>query len=219
MTINQSWERELKSEFSKDYFKNLEQLINLEYQEKIIYPPKELIYNAFNKCSFEDVKVVIIGQDPYHGAGQANGLSFSVASDIKTPRSLQNIFKEIKNDLNIEIPKSGNLERWAEQGVLLLNAVLTVEAGNPNSHKNKGWEVFTDTVIELLAKKKSNIVYMLWGAYAQKKGKIINSEHNLILKSTHPSPLSANRGGWFNKHQFSISNLYLKEHGLTPIKW
>jgi len=219
MTINQSWERKLKSEFAKDYFKNLEEFVNFEYQKKEIYPPKKLIYNAFNKCSFEDVKVVIIGQDPYHGVGQANGLSFSVASDIKLPRSLQNIFKEIKNDLNIEIPKSGNLERWAEQGVLLLNAVLTVEAGNPNSHKNKGWEVFTDTVIELLSKKKSNIVYMLWGNYAQKKGEIINSKQNLILKSNHPSPLSANRGGWFNKHQFSTSNLYLKEHGLTPIKW
>jgi len=219
MNINTSWHKELKSEFSKDYFKNLERFIELEYQTKIIYPPKNLIYNALNKCDFENVKVVIIGQDPYHGEGQAHGLSFSVPSGVKIPRSLQNIFKEIKNDLNINIPESGNLERWAEQGVLLLNAVLTVEAGSPNSHKNRGWEIFTDNIIKLLATKRTNIVYMLWGNYAQKKGAIIDGENNLILKSTHPSPLSANRGGWFNQQQFSISNSYLQKHGLTAIKW
>ena len=167
----------------------------------------------------DNTKVVILGQDPYHGPGQAHGLSFSVPEGIQQPPSLQNIFKEIENDLGIPVPASGNLERWSDQGVLLLNATLTVRAHQAGSHQNKGWETFTDAVIRRLADQKEHLVFLLWGSYAQRKGAFIDTDRHLVLKSVHPSPLSANRGGWFGNHQFSRTNEYLQAHGLTPIKW
>jgi uracil-DNA glycosylase len=184
-----------------------------------VYPPGRLIFNAFDKCSFEDTKVVILGQDPYHGPGQANGLSFSVNDGIAVPPSLVNIFKEIKEDLGKPLPRSGNLERWAQQGVLLLNATLTVRANQAGSHQNKGWENFTDAVIKCISDEREGVVFMLWGNYAQKKGQVIDDTKHLVLKAKHPSPMAANYGGWFGCKHFSQANNYLKNRGISEIDW
>ena len=217
--IEPSWKELLKDEFEKPYFSELIQFVKNEYKTTKIYPPGKLIFNAFDHCPAEQTKVVILGQDPYHGPGQAHGLCFSVPEGIEQPPSLQNIFKEINNDLGKPVPTSGNLERWAEQGVLLLNATLTVRAHQAGSHQNKGWETFTDAVIKIISEKKENLVFFLWGSYAQRKGAFINTQRHLVLKSVHPSPLSANRGGWFGNPQFSQANAYLKLHGLKEIEW
>lgn len=216
--IEESWNRSLAGEFEKPYFEVLTRFVREEYANHKIYPPGKLIFNAFNQCPFEQVKVVILGQDPYHGPGQAHGLCFSVPEGVAFPPSLQNIFAEIKSDLGISLPRHGNLERWARQGVFLLNATLTVRAGQAGSHQNKGWETFTDRVIHLLAEKKENQVFMLWGSYAQQKGKFIQPSRHLVLTSVHPSPLSAYRGFFGNRH-FSKANQYLSEHGKEPINW
>jgi uracil-DNA glycosylase len=216
--IEASWKAHLKEEFEKPYFADLTSFVKSEYTTQKVYPPGKLIFNAFEKCPFDRVKVVILGQDPYHEPGQAHGLCFSVPDGVNPPPSLQNIFKEIKNDLEIPIPKSGNLERWAEQGVFLLNATLTVRAHQAGSHQKKGWETFTDNVIHLLSNSADHLVFVLWGAYAQRKGELINSNKHLILSSVHPSPLSAHRG-FFGNHQFSKANEYLINHGKEPIKW
>jgi uracil-DNA glycosylase len=216
--IEASWKEHLKEEFEKPYFADLTSFVKSEYTTQKVYPPGKLIFNAFEKCPFDRVKVVILGQDPYHEPGQAHGLCFSVPDGVNPPPSLQNIFKEIKNDLEIPIPKSGNLERWAEQGVFLLNATLTVRAHQAGSHQKKGWETFTDNVIHLLSNSADHLVFVLWGAYAQRKGELINSNKHLILSSVHPSPLSAHRG-FFGNHQFSKANEYLINHGKEPIKW
>lgn len=217
--IEESWKELLAGEFEKPYFAELIRFVKEEYAHNRIYPPGKLIFNAFNHCPVGNTKVVILGQDPYHGPGQAHGLSFSVPEGIEQPPSLQNIFKEIRDDLGTPVPTSGNLERWSDQGVLLLNATLTVRAHQAGSHQNKGWETFTDAVIRLIAEKKEHLVFMLWGAYAQRKGAFIDTNRHLVLKSAHPSPLSANRGGWFGNHQFSRTNQYLQAHGMTPIAW
>jgi uracil-DNA glycosylase len=216
--IEHSWKEKLQSEFEKPYFKTLTNFIKEEYRTQQIFPPANLIFNAFNKCLFHEVKVVIIGQDPYHNIDQANGLSFSVNDGVRIPPSLLNIYKEIKQDLGKTIPNSGNLERWSHQGVLLLNATLTVRAHNAASHQRKGWEQFTDAVIDILSMECNNIVFILWGNYAQQKGKSIDANRHLVLKSAHPSPLSAHRGFFGSKH-FSITNEYLIEHGKQPINW
>jgi len=216
--IEPSWHERLQEEFEQPYFQALTLFVKEEVKQHTIYPPGKLIFNAFEKCPFEQVKVVIIGQDPYHGPGQANGLSFSVNDGMRIPPSLVNIFKEIHNDLGKPIPKSGNLERWAEQGVLMLNATLTVRASSPGSHQKKGWETFTDAVIKTVSREKENVVFLLWGAYAQKKGQIIDTERHLVLTSPHPSPFSADRGFFGSKH-FSQCNAYLEQKGLTPIEW
>lgn len=216
--IAPSWKGQFEKEFEKEYFKNLTQFVKQEYQTQTIYPPGKEIFRAFDCCAFEDVKVVIIGQDPYHGAGQANGLCFSVRDGIRQPPSLVNIFKEINKDLGKPIPASGDLERWAYQGVLLLNATLTVRGSSPGSHQNKGWETFTDAVIKLISDSKSNVVFLLWGAYAQKKGEVIDRSKHLVLMSAHPSPFSADRGFFGCKH-FSKANEYLKSKGLKEIDW
>ena len=212
-----SWKKELLPEFEKDYFVKLTEFIKNDIQEHTIYPPGKLIFNAFDKCSFEDVKVVIIGQDPYHGEGQANGLSFSVNDDVKIPPSLKNIFKEINRDLGKDFPANGNLERWAEQGVLLLNATLTVRAKSAASHQKKGWEKFTDAVIELLSTKKEGIVFLLWGKYAQNKGKVIDAQKHHVLTAAHPFPLA--RGGFTDCKHFSKCNQYLESIGKEQIDW
>lgn len=217
--IEASWKEQLKDEFSKDYFEDLTQFVKEEYNSHSCYPPGNLIFSAFNRTSFDDVKVVIIGQDPYHGINQANGLCFSVNEGISHPPSLINIFKEIETDLLIPYPDSGNLERWADQGVLLLNATLTVKAHEAGSHQKKGWEKFTDSVISLLSNKKENLVFLLWGGYAKKKGAKIDGDKHLILSCGHPSPLSANRGYWFGNKHFSATNTYLKEVGRQQISW
>ena len=216
--ISSSWKTRLSDEFSKPYFQTLTDFVRSEYASQTVYPPGREIFKAFDACDFNDVKVVIIGQDPYHGAGQANGLCFSVRDGITFPPSLLNIFKEIKQDLGKPIPASGDLERWARQGVLLLNATLTVRASTPGSHQNKGWELFTNEVIRKLSAEKSHIVYLLWGSYAQKKGEIIDRNRNLVLMSPHPSPFSADRGFFGSKH-FSKANAYLKSKGLEEIDW
>lgn len=216
--IEESWKHRLHLEFDKPYFKNLTDFVRNEYLSKTVYPPAKLIFNAFDTCPFDDVEVVIVGQDPYHEPGQANGLCFSVNNGVQIPPSLVNIYKEIYNDLGKPIPKSGNLERWARQGVLLLNATLTVQAHRAGSHQGKGWEEFTSSVIEHLAKERENLVFILWGAYAQRKGENIDANRHLVLKSPHPSPLSAHRGFFGNKH-FSKSNEYLVAHGKKPIDW
>lgn len=216
--IAPSWKKYLSNEFKEDYFRQLIDFVREEYQTQTVYPPGREIFRAFDCADFEDVRVVIIGQDPYHGPGQANGLCFSVRDGVTFPPSLRNIFKEIQNDLGKPIPKSGDLERWAQQGVLLLNATLTVRASAAGSHQNKGWEQFTDSVIKAVSGNKSNVVFLLWGAYAQKKGEIIDRNKHLVLMSAHPSPFSADRGFFGNKH-FSKTNEYLKSKGLKEIDW
>lgn len=217
--IEPSWKELLDGEFEKPYFTELISFVKNEYWTNKIYPPGRLIFNAFDHCPVENTKVIILGQDPYHGPGQAHGLCFSVPEGIEQPPSLQNIFKEIHGDLSKPFPASGNLERWSDQGVLLLNATLTVKAHVAGSHQNKGWETFTDAVIRQIAEKKDNLVFLLWGSYAQRKGSFIDTNRHCVLKSVHPSPLSANRGGWFGNHHFSQANQYLKEHGLQEIDW
>lgn len=216
--IENSWKERLADEFEKPYFKELTEFVRQEYKTQVCYPPGGLIFNAFNLCPFDQVKVVIIGQDPYHGPGQAHGLCFSVNDGIPFPPSLQNIFKEIQADLGKEVPVSGNLTRWAEQGVLLLNATLTVRAHQAASHQRHGWEEFTDAVIRKLSQERDHLVFILWGAYAQKKGAVIDRERHLVLTSAHPSPLSAYHGFFGNKH-FSLTNAYLEQYGKTPINW
>lgn len=217
--IQQDWLFLLENEFKKAYFEKLIQFVKSEYSSQKIFPSGHNIFKAFDICPPQDIKVVIIGQDPYHGSNQAHGLSFSVKDNIPLPPSLKNIFKEIKADLGIEIPISGNLTRWAEQGVLLLNATLTVRANEPASHQGHGWETFTDNVIKLISEKNQNIVFLLWGGFAHKKIKLIDTEKHFILKSKHPSPLSANQGGWFGMKHFSQANNYLIAKGKTPISW
>lgn len=216
--IEQSWKKRLQSEFEKPYFRHLTNFVRNEYRSKTIYPPAKLIFNAFENCPFDEVKVVIVGQDPYHKPGQAHGLCFSVNEGVQIPPSLVNIYKEIHNDLGKSVPVSGNLERWSRQGVLLLNATLTVQAHRAGSHQHKGWEEFTDAAIRALANERENLVFILWGAYAQRKGANINTNRHFVLKSTHPSPLSAHRGFFGNQH-FSKANEYLANHGKEPIDW
>ena len=216
--IEETWKAQLQQEFKKEYFNHLTDFVRDEYKQHLIFPPGKLIFNAFNLCPFDKVKVVIIGQDPYHGPGQAHGLCFSVNDNVRFPPSLINIFKEIKADIGTNAPSTGNLTRWAEQGVLLLNATLTVEAHKAGSHQKKGWETFTDAVISVLAEKKEHLVFILWGAYAQRKGAFIDRNKHLVLTSAHPSPLSAYNGFFGNKH-FSLTNEYLKTNGLTEILW
>ena len=217
--IEQSWKEHLSKEFEKPYFSNLIEFVKSEYSSTKVYPPGKFIFNAFDKCTFDNTKVVILGQDPYHGYDQANGLSFSVNDGVAIPPSLQNIFKEIKEDLAITIPKTGNLERWAEQGVLLLNSTLTVRAGEAGSHQKKGWETFTDEVIKRISEQKQDVIFMLWGKYAQDKGAVIDASKHLILKAKHPSPMAANYGGWFGTKHFSQANDYLTSKGSEPINW
>ena len=217
--IEESWKKHLEPEFEKPYFSKLIEFVKAEYASTVVYPPGRLIFNAFDKCSFDNTKVVIIGQDPYHGVNQANGLSFSVNDGVQSPPSLQNIFKEIKDDLDISIPRSGNLERWASQGVLLLNSTLTVRAGEAGSHQKKGWETFTDAVIKCVSEEKEHVVFMLWGKYAQDKGKVIDEFKHCVLKAKHPSPMAANYGGWFGTKHFAQSSKYLISEGLPPIQW
>ena len=216
--IEESWKEALHEEFEKPYFARLTQFVRQEYATKEIFPPGKLIFNAFDSCPLDRVKVVIIGQDPYHGIGQANGLCFSVNDGVQVPPSLVNIYKEIHREYNTPIPSSGNLQHWAEQGVLLLNATLTVEAHKAGSHQNKGWETFTDAAIKAVVQKKEHVVFMLWGSYAQKKGAFIDPLKHCILTSPHPSPLSAHRGFIGNGH-FMCANQYLEEHGMLPIQW
>ena len=216
--IDESWKQLLNEEFKKEYFIKLVDFVKSEYQKHTIYPPGKNIFSAFDYCKFDDLKVVILGQDPYHGPDQANGLCFSVNDGIKKPPSLVNIFKEINADIGSPMPESGNLEPWAKQGILLINATLTVRANQAGSHQNKGWELFTDAVIKLISDKKEGIVFILWGSYAQKKGAVIEQHKHCILKSAHPSPLSAYNGFFGNKH-FSKTNEYLKKISKSPINW
>jgi uracil-DNA glycosylase len=216
--IEPGWKSKLRTEFEKEYFVRLTDFVKNEYRMTTVYPQGALIFNAFDICPFEKVKAVIIGQDPYHGPGQAHGLCFSVREGVEFPPSLINIFKEIESDLGIPEPSSGNLTRWARQGVLLLNATLTVRAHQAGSHQKKGWEEFTDYVIRVLNDQKNNIVFFLWGAYAQKKGESIDRTRHLVLESVHPSPLSASKGFFGNKH-FSRCNDYLIRNGIEPIDW
>lgn len=216
--IENSWKERLKDEFEKPYFKSLTDFVKNEYAVTTVFPPARLIFNAFDQCPFDQVKVVIVGQDPYHEPGQAHGLCFSVNDGVRIPPSLVNIYKEIHDDLGIEIPRSGYLLRWSKQGVLLLNATLTVRAHQAGSHQNKGWEEFTDSAIRHLATERQNLVFILWGAYAQRKGGNIDAKRHLILKSPHPSPLSAHRGFFGNGH-FSKANHYLQLHGKEPVDW
>ena len=217
--INNSWMPYLQQEFEKPYFENLMGFVTDEYHQHVCYPPKENIFSAFEYCDFDNLKVVIIGQDPYHGVGQANGLSFSVSDGIKSPPSLINIFKEIEADLAIPFPTSGNLERWAKQGVLLLNATLTVRANEAGSHQKRGWETFTDAIINIISEEKENVIFLLWGGFAKKKAKLINTRKHIIMSSGHPSPLSANRGHWFGNKHFSQTNHILREHHQKDIEW
>jgi len=216
--IETGWKEQLAAEFEQEYFRGLTAFVKEEYRQGAVYPPGPLIFNAFDQCPFDQVKVVILGQDPYHEPGQAHGLSFSVREGVVFPPSLVNIFKEIADDMGTPVARDGDLTRWARQGVLLLNATLTVRAHQAGSHQNKGWERFTDAVIHRLAESRDHVVYLLWGAYAQRKGEFIDSRRNLVLKSAHPSPLSAYRGFLGNKH-FSQTNDYLIACGQTPIQW
>jgi|SRR5690554_1080370 len=217
--ITASWNRILQAEFEKEYYQNLLAFLEEEYSEHEVFPPKNQVYNAFNITTFENVKVVIIGQDPYHDVNQAHGLCFSVNEGIKLPPSLVNIFKEQKEDLGLEIPFSGKLTSWAEQGVLLLNATLTVRAHQAGSHQKKGWETFTDEVIKIISKEKKDVIFLLWGGFAKKKASLIDAEKHHILTSGHPSPLSANRGHWFGNKHFSKVNEILKSIGEKEIDW
>ena len=217
--IEPSWKEQLIDEFDKPYFLNLKQFVKEEYAQQTCYPPGNLIFSAFNHTPFHKVKIIIIGQDPYHGDGQANGLCFSVNDTISHPPSLINIFKEIESDLLVPYPESGNLERWADQGILLLNATLSVRSHEAGSHQKKGWEKFTDAVISILSEKQNGLVFLLWGGYAKKKGLKIDTKKHFVLTSGHPSPLSANRGYWFGNKHFSKVNEYLKKVGKKPIQW
>ncbi len=216
--MEENWKNLLNDEFEKEYFVRLKEFLVSEKQEYKIYPPGSQMFAAFNRTPFNKVKVVIVGQDPYHGDGQANGLSFSVNTGIKTPPSLQNIFKEIRDDLGFEIPTHGNLEKWADEGVFLLNAILSVRANTPTSHQNKGWEQFTDNVIHSLSENKSKLVYLLWGNYAKSKEALIDTDKHLVLKAAHPSPFSASQG-FFGCRHFSKANKYLRENNLGEIDW
>ena len=217
--IEHSWEQRLGGEFVKPYFRQLTEQVRQEYAQFPCYPPGRLIFNAFNLCPFDKVKVVIIGQDPYHEPGQAMGLSFSVPDGVPLPPSLQNIYKEIAADLGAPVCQSGDLTRWAEQGVLLLNATLTVRAHFANSHQRLGWGTFTDAAIKALSEGREHLVFMLWGGFARSKKYLIDQSRHCILESVHPSPLSANRGGWFGQHQFSRCNAYLASQGIAPVDW
>ena len=219
VSIHQSWKEVLQEEFSKPYFEQLVLFVKREYSENICYPKGQQIFSAFNHCPLPEVKVVIIGQDPYHGEGQANGLCFSVHDGIPHPPSLVNIFRELNTDLGVPYPLSGNLERWASQGVLLLNATLTVRANNAGSHQKQGWETFTDAVIKAVSTHCNHVVFMLWGGYAKEKAKLIDPAKHCILTAGHPSPLSANRGYWFGNKHFSQANAYLKANGKNEIIW
>lgn len=219
VNIHQSWKTNLQQEFVKPYFTELVNFVKHEYKAYQCFPPGKEIFAAFDHCSFDKLKVVIIGQDPYHGFGQANGLCFSVSDTVTHPPSLINIFKEIETDLGIPYPKSGNLERWADQGVLLLNATLTVRAHQAGSHQNKGWEIFTDTVIQTISEQKKGIIFLLWGGFAKKKSLLIDKSKHHLLTSGHPSPLSANRGYWFGNKHFSKTNFLLEQAGQKQILW
>lgn len=214
-----SWQTILQNEIDQPYFKDLTHFVEQEYAKNTCFPMEEHIFSALEFCPFNQVKVVLLGQDPYHGQGQAHGLSFSVQEGVKIPPSLQNIFKELQNDIGKAIPNHGNLEAWAQQGVLLLNATLTVREKQAGSHQRKGWEKFTDAIIEKIALEKEDVVFLLWGGSAQKKAKKIDENRHLILTSGHPSPLSANRGYWFGNKHFSNTNTYLKKKGKSPIHW
>jgi uracil-DNA glycosylase len=216
--IEQSWKEKLDEEFEKPYFETLADFVRAEYKKARIYPPGSQIFAAFDTCPFDRVKVVILGQDPYHGPKQANGLAFSVSEAVPVPPSLRNIYKELEDDLGVKPPSSGDLERWAQQGVLLLNATLTVRQRAAGSHQGKGWEIFTDAVIRILSEQKQHLVFILWGAYAQRKGAMIDRARHLVLESPHPSPLSA-AGGFFGSKPFSRANAYLEQHGEQPIEW
>ena len=217
--LESSWKAALSEEFLKPYFKELTNFVRHAYQSSIVYPPARLIFNALDSCPLPQTRVVILGQDPYHGAGQAHGLSFSVPKGIAHPPSLVNIFKELESDTGKEYPKHGSLTSWASQGVLLLNATLTVEASKAGSHQNKGWELFTDAVIDVISEQCDHVVFMLWGNYAKQKGKRIDRERHLVLNSGHPSPLSANRGLWFGNRHFSQANAFLTSKGKPTIDW
>lgn len=219
VSIHPSWNGPLEQEFHKPYFKELTQFVKEEYTTHTCYPKGKDIFAAFNRCSFEDTKVVILGQDPYHGPNQANGLCFSVQDGVRHPPSLVNIFKELQEDCGKPYPKSGNLEPWAKQGVLLLNTILTVRENEPGSHQKRGWETFTDYVISVLSQKKEGLVFLLWGGYAQKKARLIDTGKHHILNSGHPSPLSANRGFWFNNGHFSKTNHILDKNGSKSVLW
>ena len=218
VNIAPSWKQHLDQEFQKPYFQQLATFVKAAYRQHTVYPPAKEIFRAFALCSFEATQVVILGQDPYHGPGQAHGLCFSVNQGVPIPPSLLNIFTEIRDDVGTPMPQDGNLVRWAQQGVLLLNATLTVEARKPGSHQNQGWETFTDAVIQTVSREKKHVVFLLWGAYAQKKSHLIDGSKHLILKSPHPSPYSAERGFFGNRH-FSQANAYLKQHKLEEIVW
>lgn len=219
VNIEKSWLKLLDKELNKEYFKDLLYFVKDQYDKEICYPPENLIFSALNNCTLNKLKVVVIGQDPYHGPKQANGLCFSVDSKTINPPSLNNIFKEISSDVNCKIRENGNLIDWAKQGVLLLNSVMTVENGSPGIHKKKGWEKFTDSIIELISENKKDVVFILWGDNAKKKENLIRKKNHLVLKSGHPSPLSANRGYWFGNKHFTKCNDYLIKRGLDPIKW
>lgn len=214
-----TWKDFIESENQQPYFKSLKEFVEYEYQTQTVFPPRELIYNAFRWCKFEDTKVIILGQDPYHGYGQAHGLSFSVNDGIAFPPSLRNILQEVHQDVGSPIPNSGNLTRWAKQGVLLLNDVLTVRQSSPGSHQKRGWETFTENAIRQLSSEKENLVFLLWGRHAQQKGKVIDRNKHLVLTSGHPSPMSANRGLWFGNRHFSQTNTYLMANGKTSVIW
>lgn len=217
--IEESWKKVLEKEFDKEYFRDLTEFVKEEYKKSTVYPPAKFIFNAFELTPFDKVKVVILGQDPYHGVNQANGLAFSVNNGVDTPPSLVNIYKEIEADMGVKTKnKNGNLENWARQGVLMLNATLTVKAHMAGSHQNKGWEKFTDAVVEILSEQKENLVFILWGSYAQKKGAVIDENKHLVIKSPHPSPLSA-YAGFFGSKPFSQTNAYLIFTGREPIEW
>jgi uracil-DNA glycosylase len=220
INLNSEWNSILSDEIQKPYFKELTDAFSSEYHNNVCYPPQHLIFSAFDHCSFENTKVVIIGQDPYHGEGEANGLCFSVNDGIRIPPSLRNIYREMNDDLGtIFLPTSGNLESWAKQGVLLLNASLTVRKDTPNSHKHLKWNLFTDAVIQKLSEEKEQLVFLLWGNFAQKKGSKIDRNKHLVLESGHPSPMSANQGKWFGNKHFSQANAYLKKEGKSEISW
>ncbi len=218
--LNSSWRTILADEIQKSYFQDLMNSVEEEYSNSTCFPPKELLFATFDYCSFGDLKVVIIGQDPYHGINEANGLCFSVNDNVRIPPSLRNIFRELNDDFGtVFLPTSGNLERWAKQGVLLLNASLSVRKDIPNSHKHLKWNLFTDAVIQKISDDKENVVFLLWGSFAQKKGLKIDQTKHLVLKSGHPSPLSANQGKWFGNKHFSKTNLYLEQKGIHPVEW